>query len=52
MKTSLEKEIITYFEIPRGRSTLTKIDVVLENRIRAFRRAKRIRRFSLVRQAP
>lgn len=48
MKTAEEKELISYLEIPRGRSSLTKIDVVLEDRIRAFKRAKRIRRFSLV----
>lgn len=46
MKTLQEKEIITYIETPRGYSSPVKIDVVMEERIRAFRRAKQIRRFS------
>lgn len=48
MKTTQEKELITYIETPRTRAALTKIDSVLEERIRAFKRARTIRRFSFM----
>lgn len=46
MKTAQEKELITYIETPRGLSSPVKLDTLLEERIRAFKRAKQIRRFS------
>lgn len=46
MKTPQEKELITYIETPRGSSSPVKLDTVLQERIRAFKRAKQIRRFS------
>ena len=46
MKTAQEKEIITCIETPRGTTSPVRLDTVLEERIRAFRRAKQIRRFS------
>ena len=46
MKTSQDKEIISYIETPGGFTAPVKLDTVLEERIRAFRRAKQIRRFS------
>lgn len=46
MKTLAEKELITYIETPRGASAPVKLDAVLQERIRAFKRAKQIRRFS------
>lgn len=46
MKTSADKELITYIETPRAASSPVKLDAVLQERIRAFKRAKAIRRFS------
>lgn len=50
MKTKQPLEIINYIELPRKRSSLVKIDEVLEERIRAFKRAKQIRRFTFTKQ--
>ena len=46
MKTAQEKEIITYIETPLSTTSPVRLDTVLEERIRAFRRAKQIRHFS------
>lgn len=35
-----------YIEIPRSHKNLTKIDMILEERMRAFVRARRVRRFT------
>lgn len=35
-----------YIEIPRSRKNLTKIDTILEERMRTFVRARRVRRFT------
>jgi len=48
MKTAQEKEIITYIQTPRGLTAPVRLDTVLEERIRAFKRAKQIRRFSFL----
>lgn len=45
MKIPQEKEIITYIETPRGSAAPVRLHTVLEERIRAFKRAKQIRRF-------
>lgn len=47
MKTTDEFELITYIETPRRFSGPVKIDVILEARMRAFLRAKRVRRWML-----
>ncbi len=46
MKTATNYELINYIEIPRRTSDPVKIDVILEERMRAFMRAKRIRRLT------
>jgi len=45
MKTSNEIELITYIETPRLITEPVKIDVILEARMKAFLRAKRVRRW-------
>jgi len=42
MKTTNEIELITYIETPRRSSVPVKIDAILEARMKAFIRAKRI----------
>lgn len=48
MKTAKEFGPIDYIQIPRRTSEPVKIDVILEERMRAFLRARRIRRFTFV----
>jgi len=48
MKTAQEKELITYIGTQRGSTSPVKLDALLEERIRAFKRAKQIRRFSFL----
>ena len=49
MKTTQEHELITYIETPRRHCDVpVKIDDTLEARMRAFIKARRIRRFMLV----
>lgn len=48
MKTAKTKEIITYIETPRHCDVPIKIDEILQARMRAFMKARRIRRFTLV----
>ena len=45
MKTAHEIELITYIETPRRFTEPVKIDVILEARMKAFLRAKRVRRW-------
>jgi len=47
MKTAQPSEIITYIETPRHCDSPVKIDEILEARMRAFVKARRIRRFRL-----
>lgn len=49
MKTAQTNELITYIEIPRQHCNVpVKIDEILEARMRAFMKARRIRRFTFV----
>ncbi len=45
MKTRNEFELISYIETPRRNSQPVKIDVILEARMRAFMRTRRVRRW-------
>lgn len=45
MKTTNGIELITYIETPRRTSAPIKIDAILEARMKAFLRAKRIQRW-------
>jgi len=45
MKTANQIELITYIETPRRRDQPVKIDVILEARMKAFLRARRVRRW-------
>jgi len=45
MKTTNGFELITYIETPRRSSAPIKIDTILEARMKAFLRAKRINRW-------
>jgi hypothetical protein len=45
MKTTNGIELITYIETPRRCNNPVKIDVILEARMKAFLRAKRIKRW-------
>lgn len=48
MKTAQEHELITYIETPRRHCDVpVKIDKILHARMRAFMRARRVRRFTL-----
>lgn len=47
MERSAEKTFITYIETPRQISRPLPIDVLLEQRMKAFMRARRMRRFNL-----
>ena len=47
MKTTNEIELITYIETPRRTTEPVKIDAILEARMRAFLRAKRVRQWML-----
>lgn len=50
MKTPEEKPaLIEYIETPRQCKTPIKIDAILEARLRAFKRAARVRKFSFKR---
>lgn len=48
MKTAKIFEEVMYIETPRKRGTPVKIDQILEDRMRAFMRARRVRRFTFV----
>jgi len=48
MKTAQTNEIITYIETPRHCGVPVKIDTILAARMQAFMKARRIRRFTLV----
>ena len=48
MKTAQTNEIINYIETPRHCEVPIKIDEILQTRMRAFIKARRIRRFTLV----
>ena len=48
MKTAQTRELITYIETPRQSGAPVKIDEILQARMRAFTKARRIRRFTLV----
>ena len=45
MKTANQIEFTNYIETPRYQSRPIKIDIILEARMRAFLRAKRVRRW-------
>ena len=47
MKTAQTNELITYIETPRHCDVPVKIDEITEARMRAFVKARRIRRFTL-----
>ncbi len=46
MKTTQSQEPFAYIETPRSRNMPTKIDEILEARMRAFMKARRVRRFT------
>lgn len=46
MKHSIQPELYGYIEIPRTKTLPTRIDTILEERMKAFLRARRIRRFT------
>jgi hypothetical protein len=48
MKTIETSPIIEYIETPRHCDAPVKIDAILEARMRAFMRARRIKRFTFV----
>jgi len=48
MKTAKIFEEVMYIETPRQQSGPVKIDQILEARMRAFMRARRVRRFTFV----
>lgn len=48
MKVTNETELINYIEIPRRSGEPVKIDVILEERMRAFMRARRMKRFTFL----
>lgn len=48
MQTTQQIDINTYIETPRQQGTLVKIDEILEARLKAFMKARRIRRFTFL----
>ena len=50
MDLTSDKEPIRYIEIPRHAAKPVSIDAVLEQRMKAFLRARRLRRFSAKRK--
>lgn len=46
MKHSIQTELYGYIEIPRTNTAPTRIDAILEERMRTFMKARRIRRFT------
>lgn len=48
MKTQNTFADITYIETPRRSASPIKIDAILEARMRAFLRARRVRRYSFL----
>jgi hypothetical protein len=48
MKTKKKAELVAYIETPRRTDAPVKIDEILEARMRAFMRARRVKRFTFV----
>ena len=46
MKHMSQSEVYDYIEIPRTKTAPTRIDTILEERMKAFLKARRIRRFT------
>lgn len=46
MKHAPHIELYGYIEIPRSKAAPTRIDSILEERMKAFMKARRIRRFT------
>lgn len=46
MKHSISTELYGYIEIPRTKTAPTRIDSILEERMKAFIKARRVRRFT------
>lgn len=49
MKTSQEIEFISYIETPRYTEAPVRIDLILEARMKAFLRARQVRRLTFFR---
>jgi hypothetical protein len=49
MKSVLSSDAFDYIETPRRSGSLTKIDEILEERMRAFMKARRLKRFTFSR---
>jgi len=48
MKTAVEIPLIEYIETPRHCVAPVKIDAILEARLQAFKRARRVKRFTFM----
>ena len=46
MKHKTSVELYGYIEIPRSQTVPTRIDAILEERMKAFMKARRVRRFT------
>lgn len=49
MKVTNDMELITYIETPRRATEPVRIDAIMEARMKAFLRAKRVRRWMISR---